>query len=357
MSRTLAIQAYGPPSTYEVLELPKPVITEPTQVLIRVAAASVNPHDVKHASGMAKMFTPLEHFPHPLGCDFAGTVKEVGSAISNFRPGDDVYGVYQRGTGCIADWIVVDTAKPKDMAMALKSPKQSFTDAGSMPVCFHTALQALVKADKVIPGGLEGKTVFVPAGLSGTGSMVCQIAKNIFHAGKVITTVSTSKMSLVNELLGAGVVDHIVDYTQPDEIEKIGKQSVDFMFDGVRGSFWYLEVMKPNTGLVYSVSTAPSGKILAQVIPGAPKWAQVFMNFVDRVLTWRAWRWGVTYEYLFIDPQPEELEQGSKWVTEGKIRAVVGSTAELSNIDKIRAGCQQIFETKGGTGKFVVVVD
>lgn len=95
----------------------------------------------------------------------------------------------------------------------------SFEDAASIPLAAMTALQALRKYD----GDLTGKTVLIPAGrmalppncnafsndiqVSGTGLFACQLAKNVFHAGKVITTVSTSKIPKVKELLGEGTVD------------------------------------------------------------------------------------------------------------------------------------------------------
>lgn len=79
----------------------------------------------------------------------------------------------------------------------------SFAEAASLPLAAITAVQALRKYE----GDLAGKTVFVPAGLGGTGAFACQLAKNVFKAGKVITTVSTAKVGRVAELLGEGVVD------------------------------------------------------------------------------------------------------------------------------------------------------
>jgi len=109
--------------------------------------------------------------------------------------------------------------------IGLKPPSMSFEDAASIPLAAMTALQALKK----YKGDLTGKTVFVPAGcmtflsqkaafsnditVSGTGLFACQLAKHVFHAGKVITTVSTSKIPKVKELLGEGTVDESKDPT------------------------------------------------------------------------------------------------------------------------------------------------
>jgi NADPH:quinone reductase-like Zn-dependent oxidoreductase len=111
-------------------------------------------------------------------------------------------------------------AKCPEDYIALKPPSLSFESAASIPLAGMTALQALRKYD----GDLSGKTVFVPAGcmryllivitlfantmaVGGTGLYACQLAKHVFNAGKVITTVSTSKVAKVDELLGNGTVD------------------------------------------------------------------------------------------------------------------------------------------------------
>lgn len=96
-------------------------------------------------------------------------------------------------------------------SMTAKKPKSlSFSEAASIPLAAQTALQGLDKGEKELAGGLRGKTVFIPAGLSGTGSFAVQLAKNCFGAGKVITTLSTGKISKVKELLGGGTPDQIV---------------------------------------------------------------------------------------------------------------------------------------------------
>lgn len=121
--------------------------------------------------------------------------------------------------GYVGSWS--EYAKSPDHLVALKPKSLSFSDAASLPLAATTALQALKK----YKGSLAGKTVFVPAGrefssmsdwkkillmysiVSGTGNFALQLAKNVFGAGKVITTVSTGKIPKVPKLLGEGVVD------------------------------------------------------------------------------------------------------------------------------------------------------
>lgn len=98
-----------------------------------------------------------------------------------------------------------------------------------MPLAALTAYQSVLRADSQLPGGLKGKTVLIPAGMSGTGSVAVQLAKNVFGAGRVITTLSTGKIGRAEELLGKGI--EAVDYTKDDVVKALGKETVDFLFD------------------------------------------------------------------------------------------------------------------------------
>lgn len=136
--------------------------------------------------------------------------------MTRFKVGDEVF---VRLPECHrGSWSEI--ARSTEDFVALKPTGISMEDAASIPLASMTALQAL----RGYEGDLEGKTVFIPAGrkffgihfresdtylliVGGTGIFACQLAKNIFKAGKVITTVSTSKVPKVKELLGEGIVD------------------------------------------------------------------------------------------------------------------------------------------------------
>jgi NADPH:quinone reductase-like Zn-dependent oxidoreductase len=151
------------------------------------------------------------------------------------------------GTGSVSQYALVGEtfliSKPKNL---------SFVEASSIPLVALTAIQMFDK----VPGGVEGKTVFVPAGrkrsypfslldqelkcyreVSGVGSVAAQMAKNVYGAGKVITTVSTKKVSMVDDLLGKGVVDETIDYTKANPGKTIPGHSIDVMMDSVGASF------------------------------------------------------------------------------------------------------------------------
>ncbi|PHH70358.1 hypothetical protein CDD82_7178 [Ophiocordyceps australis] len=228
-----------------------------------------------------------------------------------------------------------------------------------MPLAGVTALQVLNK----YKGSLQGKTVFIPAGLSGTGVAACQLAKNVFHVGKVITTVSTSKIAKVPELLGEGVVDQIIDYTKENPRDVIPHRSVDLIFDTTGQAMEFLSLLVPSTGLVVSISTQPSAKTLqaSSVMqrpdnPRIPMVGRIFLDSADMVRRLRAWRWNVGYLYWFLDPNGNDLDKLTEYIDQGKLKPVVGAQVHLKDIDKVREACALVYKGKGGLGKTVIQV-
>jgi NADPH:quinone reductase-like Zn-dependent oxidoreductase len=287
-----------------------------------------------------------------MGYDLAGEVVAVGSSVKNFKVGDEIYSripeVYH---GSLAQYCLTD-----DASACLKPESLSFTDAAAIPLAGLTALQALDIGEKSVSGGLKGKTVLVPGGLSGTGSFAVQLAKNCFGAGKVITTLSTGKIAKIGGLLGQGAPDQCVDYTKNNVVKDIGEHTVDFMFDTQRYTFSAPNVMKEG-GQIVSISTIPNGTSFKMKNTGVPVWLEYVMNFVDWVLTsWMSWK-GIGYRYMVMRSSGEDLERLAKWVEEGKVKSVVGECVKLSDIGAVRENCQRILDGKGGVGKFVVEID
>ncbi|KAH7148435.1 chaperonin 10-like protein [Dactylonectria macrodidyma] len=342
---------YTDPSLYELSSLPRPIITEKTDVVIKVHAASINPVDVKKADGVFKLAVK-EKFPYQIGYDAAGVVTDVGEEVNGLKVGDEVYTrLPEVSRGAWSEYVKCD-----ERYIALKPKNLSFSDAASLPLAGVTALQVLRK----YKGSLEGKTVFIPAGLSGTGAFACQLAKNVFHAGKVITTVSTSKMTKVPELLGEAVVDQIIDYTKQDPSDVIPQRSVDFLFDTTGQAMKFLSLMVPSTGYIVSISTKPSATTLqaSSVMqrpdnPVIPLFGRVYLDAGDTLRRLRAWRWGVTYLYWFLEPNGEDLKTLTGYVEEGNVVPVVGAKIDMKDIKKVRDACNLTYEGNGGLGKTV----
>jgi len=216
-----------------------------------------------------------------------------------------------------------------------------------------TALQSLDRGEKEIEGGLKGKTIYIPAGLSGTGSFGIQLAKNVFGAGKVITTLSPGKIVKAKELFGAGTPDQIIDYTKEDVKKAIGKGTVDFMFDPVAGTLGSLPIMKKN-GVIVSISTLPNGSEMNQSYPNMAGWLVGVMNVVDWLVTrWISWK-DVRYSYLILRSDKGDLKRITTFCDEGKLFPIIGRQVKLEDIEGVRKGCQESLDGKGGFGKFVI---
>jgi NADPH:quinone reductase-like Zn-dependent oxidoreductase len=223
--------------------------------------------------------------------------------------------------------------------------------------------------------------------VSGTGLFACQMAKNIFKAGKVITTVSTAKVPKVKELLGDGVVDEsrnpsldflptfglkltlgiiVIDYTKSDPKSVIPQGSVDLLVDTIGASMAYLSLMRPKTGVIQSISLMPSGDVLQnssllRLSPDGQEMAKVPMpirfslNLLDRIRSARASHYSVTYSSMFLEPNAKDLDLIRQWIEEGKLQTVVGSTVHYKDLKAVQNACQVVYNAKGGVGKSVIL--
>ncbi|KAL5337467.1 chaperonin 10-like protein [Aspergillus crustosus] len=351
---SLNIPTYSRPSGYQLSDLPKPVLQDSHDVIIKVHAASINPIDVKKASGVLKMMVKDE-FPYKIGYDCAGVVTEVAANVTRVNIGDEVYArLPEISRGSCSEFV-----KCTEKSIGLKPNSLSFVDAASIPLAAVTALQALRRYG----GDLTGKTVLVPAGLGGTGLFACQLAKHVFHAGKVITTVSTSKIPKVKELLGDDTVDEIIDYTKQDPKDVIPPGTIDFLFDTTGSAMPYLSLMRPKTGCIISVSVVPSGDQLQGSStmqlphkPVVPLPIKLVLNAMDNIRKLRAWRYGISYSYMFLESNGEDLDMLRGFIEGGKVRTVVGTVANLRDINAVREACQVVYSGKGALGKVVIKV-
>lgn len=225
-----------------------------------------------------------------------------------------------------------------------------------MPLVALTALQAFDVAEKYLEGGLKGKTVYVPAGLSGTGSIAVQLAKNVFGAAKVITTLSPSKINKAEELLGKGVLDQVIDYTKDNPTAVIPKGSVDFIFDTMGAGLANLHLMKKG-GIILSIATLPFGPDLKRKVPHMPAVLVWILNTIGAIIQFRARRYGVEFRPHFMEGSGKDLARLGEWVEQGKIRTVVGRVAKLEDLKGVRQGALEVFNAKGGTGKFVIEIE
>lgn len=212
--KAVIIRRYGAAEVlqYEDVEQPK---IEPTQLLVKVRASSVNPIDWKIRQGMLSLITGSK-FPKILGFDVAGEVVAIGSGVTRFKPGDAVYGSTSFPGGGYAEFAAV----PENLVV-LKPTNLSYEEAAAVPLAALTALQALRDQGNI----QTGQTVLINGAAGGVGSFAVQIAKAL---GTVVTGVSSTKnLDLVKSLLA----DRVIDYTQQDFTQDTAQY--DIIFDAV----------------------------------------------------------------------------------------------------------------------------
>ena len=207
---------YGGPEVLESRDIDRPQIAD-DQVLIRVRAAGVNPADWAVMSGLPYIARPVYGFPKPKnpvrGTDVSGQVEAVGAAVTQFRPGDDVFG---SAAGSFAEFAV---AAPEGLTR--KPANLTFEQAAAVPMAGLVALQAVQRH-----GGVHaGQRVLINGASGGVGSFAVQIAKAL---GAHVTAVcSTRNVDLVRSL-GA---DDVIDYTREDFTR--ADQRYDYILDNV----------------------------------------------------------------------------------------------------------------------------
>ena len=211
--KAITYSSYGSPDVLRCEELPKPTVGD-DDVLIAVRAASVNPadwHFMRGTPGIARMAFGLRKPRDPrLGVDVAGRVEAVGTGVTRFEPGDEVFGVCR---GAFAEYACASEA-----ALVAKPDNASFEEAASVPVAATTALQALRKSRVQ-----RGQRVLINGAAGGVGTFAVQIAKSF---GADVTGVCSTRNVEMVRSIGA---DRVVDYTREDFTK--GGQRYDVILD------------------------------------------------------------------------------------------------------------------------------
>ena len=262
--RAVRIHQYGGIDTLQLEQIDTPKINA-DDILIKVKSAAINPVDWKIREGYLQDFIPYK-FPVTLGWDVAGIVTEVGTEVTDFKVGDEVFSRPDISRdGSYADYIAV-----KADEAVLKSAKLDFAQTAALPLAGITAWQCLVDVGQL----QAGQRVLIHAGAGGVGHLAIQIAKA--KGATVIATASTANQSLLTQL-GA---DQAVDYTQSPLIEQI--KPVDLILDTMGGEVqndsWAL---LKTSGMLVSVAQPPSEEVAKE---HGVKAAFVFIEPSSRIL-------------------------------------------------------------------------
>jgi NADPH:quinone reductase-like Zn-dependent oxidoreductase len=316
---------YGPPGSIEMTNVPYP---EPgqDQVLVRVAATTVNPADWHLLRGepyIARLQVGLRSPKYPvLGCEVAGTIEAVGPRVSHLSPGDAVIAsTFMEGFGGFAELAVVD------QSLVVKKPDGIAMDAAAtLPLAGCTALQAVRDHGRVA----AGQRVLIIGASGGVGTFAVQLAK---HFGAEVTGVCSGRNAELVTALGA---DRVIDYTSED-LAVAGRHDVVLQLAGER-SIKDCRSLLTDRGTMLTLSGDSPGRWIG---PASRLIGALLLNpFVKHRLG------GFT-----VRPNAEDMTTLAELVADGTVTPVIDRTYPLTEL----ADAITYLETSRAKGKVIVV--
>ncbi|MFI1911936.1 NADP-dependent oxidoreductase [Nocardia sp. NPDC020380] len=301
----------GGPEVLELAEVERPTPI-PTEVLVRVHAAGVNPIDVGVRSGQARF---LGEPPFTVGWDLSGVVEELVPGVTRFEIGDEVYGMpaFPHAASAYAEYVTAPSRQ-----LARKPRNLSHIQSAALPLAGLTAWQGLADTARLEPG----QRVLIHGGGGGVGHLAVQIAKAL--GAQVITTASAGKREFV---AGLGA-DEIIDYHATDFTEVL--HDLDVVFDTVGGDNGprSIEVLRPGGMLVSTVGRN---------------------DFALRDRTVAA---GRRFAGLTVEPDRVGLEAMTELAEAGKLVPHVEQVLPLAEAAK----AHELLESRSGRGKIVLTL-
>ncbi|MEO8332874.1 MAG: zinc-binding dehydrogenase [Gallionella sp.] len=332
--KAILMTSQGSPDVLAMFDIEKPELASPHHLRVKLAAAGVNPLDAKLR---AKPVYYPDKLPAILGCDGAGIVEKIGSAVTRFKEGDTVFfnnGGIGDEPGCYAEYTAVHeeycAATPANLGLQ---------DSAGLPLVLITAWEALVDRANLQPG----QTILIHGGTGGVGHVAVQLAKHL--GARVAVTVSDDKKEGLAQGLEA---DKIVRYKEMDFVVDVeewsGGKGVDVVLDTIGG-----DVFKRSMNV-----TRIGGKIVTLL--STP------LSMEDTQLA-RLRNLSLCYE-LMLTPQlmkqHEErirqrkiLEQGAKLVAAGKLGVLVSYALPLRDA----AEAHRIIEKGHVLGKVILTME
>jgi NADPH:quinone reductase-like Zn-dependent oxidoreductase len=318
----ITFRRYGSPDVLRLEDIESPVVGD-DGVLVRVRASSVNAVDWHSLRGEPFLVRLTDGLRRPkgsrLGVDVAGVVESVGANVTQFRPGDEVFGTRN---GAFAE-----TVLGAERNFAPKPANLTFEQAAAIPVAATTALQALRDKGKLQPG----QRVLVHGAAGGVGHFAIQIAKAL---GAQVTGVSSAKNLELLRSIGA---DQVIDYTTED-FTKLGRR-YDLILDiaGTRSLRACSRALEPGGILV--VVGGPGGRWISP----ADRWAKAIV--LSRLLRRRL------LPFLATTTKADLLVL-QELATGGQLTPVIDRTYPLSET----AEAVRYAETMQTRGKVVITV-
>jgi NADPH:quinone reductase-like Zn-dependent oxidoreductase len=253
--KAIVLTKYGLPDIFPLTEIEKPEPSD-NEVLVKIFASSVNYNILVYILGKpllsrlmgVGLFKPACRIP---GGDIAEKVETVGKNITQFHPGDDVFGELDgSGYGAYAEYVCAP-----EKALALKPANLTFGEAAVLPQASLVALQALQKVGKIQPG----HKVLIYGASGGIGTFAVQIAKSF--GAEVTGVCSTRNLDMVSSL-GA---DHVIDYTKEDFTKKGQLYDLIVATAGYRSIFDFNRALRPGGIHVATGGTMNGPHALSQI--------------------------------------------------------------------------------------------
>lgn len=314
--RAIIAERYGGPEVLELADdipVPQP---GPNGVLVRVHATSINPLDWKLRAGWFSGLWKLR-FPVIWGCDVSGVVETIGSAVTLFKPGQQVYGFKQGKVGQTYRGTYAEYAVLPENTLALKPGALTHRQAAAVPLAATTAWQALVSQGKIKPGS----KVVVHAAAGGVGVFAVQIAKSF--GAFVAATAGPNNLEFLRQL-GA---DKVIDYTRERMEDHLS--GFDVVLDGVGEAVWASSLRVLRTG----------GRLITLAIP-TPHGPTSRLRFLSTAIasllpaTTRALLRRKAFLMTQVKPRGGDLEKISALIEAGKLKPVVERTYSFDQISE-----------------------
>ncbi len=327
--RAVVMTAAGAP--LQVQTLARPNLQQPTQVLVRVMAAGVNPIDTKiHQRGPYLQAGS----PAVLGLDGAGVIEAVGPAVRHLSRGDEVffcYGGLGGLSGTYADYIVLD-----ERLVVLKPASLSFAEAAAAPLALITAWEALCDRARL----MAGQRLLIHGGAGGVGHLALQLAKLL--GAQVCTTISSEAKADLAGRLGAdfciyyrhmNFVEGVNHWTQGQGVDvaldTVGEPALSQTFGAVRQGGDVVTLHRPTPDTDWTTARQRNLRLGFE------------LTLTPRLES----HWpGLLY-------QTRILHQGAQWMEAGKIKAWVDRTFALEEV----AAAHQYLNSGAAKGKVVLL--
>lgn len=313
--KAFIINRYSKADKLQLAEVAEPVVKE-NEVLVQVHSASINPLDVKLKSGEFKLLLPYK-FPLILGHDVAGIITKVGSKVSRFKVGDEIFArPADFKIGAFAEYITIN-----ENDAALKPKNISMEQAASIPLVALTVWQAFVEKAKL----KKDQKVFIQAGSGGVGTIAIQFAKHL--GATVATTASAGNFDFVKSL-GADIV---IDYKTQDFETILKDYDLVLNNQDEKTLEKSMKILKSG-GKVVSISSPPDPAFAKEV--GLSWFMKTAIFFLSRKVRSQAKKLGVDYSFLYMQANGKQLSEIGKLIETGVIRPVVDKVFSFEQMNE-----------------------